>query len=167
MISGSLKWYTVAKMCLDAAQANLTIQVDRATVVPGAIAWDACDCGALYASVGLIYPSENFPEQQTTRDLATPCMAPYETGEIIVQIMRCAPQPQGQNSYPDAADEDASAQTVRRDAYEIMQAVAQLLCGLQDQDQIESFIIDTQVAAGPGGGCVGTELRFRVGLDRG
>lgn len=167
MIVGILKWYVVAKACLGAAEANLSLAVDRATVVPGAIAWDACDCGALYVSVGLLYPSENFPEQQTVRDMAQPCMAPYETGEIVLQIMRCAPQPQGQNLYPDAADEDIAAQVVRRDAYEVMQAITQLLCDLKDQDQIEDFIIDTQTAQGPGGGCVGTELRFRVGLDRG
>ncbi len=166
MINGSLKWYTLAKLCLDTAQASLSTAVQRATVVPGAIAWDACDCGALYVSVGLVYPSENFPEQMTVADMATPCMAPYETGEIIVQIMRCAPQPQGQNLYPDAAAEDASAQVVRRDAYEVMQSVTALLCGLRDQDQIENFIIDVQAASGPGGGCVGTELRLRVGLDR-
>lgn len=166
MIGGPLKWYTIAYTLMTEIRDSLTTQVERAGVVPGRIAWDGCDCGALYVSVGIVHPSETFPEQRGVADISDACGAPYEVAEIIIQLMRCAPMPQGQNLSPSPEDLDISAQIVRQDGYEAMRAANLKLCTMRDTAEIENFIIDTQQAAGPQGGCVGTELRLRVGLDR-
>lgn len=164
MIVGELKWYTVAERLRAAIHEDLTVKPDRSGVVPGAIAWDACDCGMLAVSVAQVYPSEDFPFPQATRVGA--CDAPWEVGEIVIQIIRCAPNPEGQNLYPSVEAQDASAQEVRRDAYQVLLAASRELCEMNDARDISDFVVRPQPTQGPQGGCVGTELRVLVSLPR-
>lgn len=166
IITGTTKWFQVAAALKTAVESSLTTQVERSCIVPGFIAWDGCDCGALYVSVGLVVLSEQFPAQQTAPVGA--CGPPWEVAEITVQIMRCAPVPSGPQLFPSAAAEEASALLVRTDAAEVLNSVSLKLCNMRDTtSEIIDYIIDTQAAAGPQGACVGTELKVRVGLPRG
>lgn len=164
MITGTDKWYQVAAALRDAIIADLTTGVDRSCLVPGEIAWDGCTCGALYVGHGQLYLSDRFPEQRGVVD--GPCDSPWEVQELIFALMRCAPNPSGVTFEVSCTDLDASALQVRIDAQELLNAVSHKLCAMVNVD-IEDFIIDTQVTKGPSGGCVGTELRIRVGLLRG
>lgn len=164
MITGALKWYTVASRLEAAAYAALTDIPDRHGVVPGAIAWDACDCGMLAVSVAQVYPSEAFPDPQTVK--VGNCDAPFEVAELVVQIIRCAPSPEGQDLWPTVAALDASAQQVARDAYEVAHAVAVELCEMHAAREVYDFLVRPQTSQGPAGGCVGTELRALVALMR-
>lgn len=164
MIVGELKWYTVAERLRAAIHSDLTVKPDRSGVVPGAIAWDACDCGMLAVSVVQVYPSETFPSPQTAR--VGTCDAPWEVGEIVIQLIRCAPSPVGQSLYPPVAALDASAQEVRRDAYQVLLATSAELCTMDSARDISDFLVRPQTTQGPLGGCVGTELRALVSLPR-
>lgn len=165
MITGELKWYEVASRLEQAAYAALTDTPDRHGVVPGAIAWDACDCGMLAVSIAQVYPSEEFPDPQGEPFGA--CQAPWEVAEVVVQIIRCAPNPDGQSLYPSTVALDSSARQVARDAYETLRAVSLELCDMNEQRDIADYLIRPQVAQGPQGGCVGTELRALVSLPKG
>lgn len=165
MITGELKWYTVASRLEQAAYAALTDTPDRHGVVPGAIAWDACDCGMLAVSIAQVYPSETFPDIQAAPFGA--CQAPWEVAELVIQIIRCAPNPEGQNLHPSTAALDASAQQVARDAHETLNAISLELCEMNERCDIADYLIRPQVAQGPQGGCVGTELRALVSLPKG
>jgi hypothetical protein len=164
MITGTNKWYTVAAALRDAVVAGLSTPVERSCLVPGEIAWDGCTCGALYVGHGLLYLSDRFPEQRGT--VEGPCDSPFEVQTMIFALMRCAPNPSGQSMEVPCTELDPSALQVRVDAQELLNAVSHKLCEMVDVD-IMDFIIDTQETKGPGGGCVGTELRIRVGLLRG
>jgi len=165
VITGDLKWYTVASRLEAAVYEALTDEPQRHGVVPGAIAWDACDCGMLAVSIAQVYPSEEFPVPQTAPFGA--CQAPWEVAEVIVQIIRCAPNPEGQSLYPSTEAQDSSAQQVARDAYETLRAVSLELCDMNETRDIADYLIRPQVAQGPQGGCVGTELRALVSLPKG
>lgn len=166
MITGELKWYIVAARIRDAVYAELTTKPDRSGVVPGAIAWDACDCGMLAVSVARVYPSERFPDELTSRDAAVGCDVAWEVGEIVIQVIRCAPNPENQDLWPSVAALDESAREVSRDAYETLLATSAVLCQMQDARDIVDHMIRPQEAQGPSGGCVGSELRALVGLRR-
>lgn len=163
MITGSLKWYTVASTLEQAVYAGLTAKPARHSVVPGTIADDDCGRGLLAVSVAGIFLSESFPDQQTRR---VGCDAPYEVGEIVIRLMRCAPSPDGQLLAPSTVDLDASAQEVLRDAYEVLKAVSEKLCQMDKARDISSFMLRPLTAAGPSGSCVGNELRVFVALMR-
>lgn len=163
--TGNLRWYSLAADLLAYVNANTTSVFDRVSLVPGLIAWDGCDCGAIYLMINQTYDCEDFPMQKIVNDLSMGCGAPYEASELVMQVMECAPTPQGNSSTTTVADEDAAARRVRRDAAETRKAVRAFLCQARNADDITDFIMDVQIVQGPSGGCVGTELRFRVGMD--
>jgi hypothetical protein len=162
MISGELKWYEVASRLEQAIYAELTVTPDRHGVVPGAIAWDACDCGLLAVSVGPIYPTEQFPNPVQVR--VGGCDAPWEAAEIIMQVVRCVPT--HDEKPPTVAALDASAQEILRDAYEMMRAVSTTLCQMNKDREISDFVMRALTPQGPSGMCGGNELRAVVSLPR-
>lgn len=162
--AGPLKWYALAKAIITSVDAATTSRFGRVAVVPGLIPWDGCDCGALYLMVNQAYACETFPMQKVEADLSEGCTAPYEGAEFVLQAMQCAPTPQGQSASPTVAAQEAAARLVRQDAYEVYRAVNAFLCQARDVRDVEDFIMDAQLVQGPSGGCVGTELRFRVAL---
>lgn len=165
MIAGELKWYTVASRLEQAIYAELSLSPARHSVVPGAIAWDECDCGLLAVSVGTIYPTEQFPNPAQVR-VSNACDAPWEAAEIIMQIVRCAPNPDDPLTAPTTAELDASAREVLADAYEMMRAVSVTLCQMNRDREISDYLMRPLTPQGPAGGCVGNELRAVVSLMR-
>lgn len=165
MISGPLKWYTLASRMEQAIYAELSVTPARHGVVPGAIAWDACDCGLLAVSVGQIYPTEQFPNPAQAR-VGNGCDAPWEAAEIIMQVVRCAPTADEIGNPPTVAALDASAQEILRDAYEMMRAVSITLCEMNEAREIADFLMRPLTPQGPSGACGGNELRAFVSLPR-
>jgi len=166
MISGELKWYTVASRLEQAIYAELTVTPARHGVVPGAIAWDACDCGLLAVSVGMIYPTEQFPAPVAAR-VGNGCDAPWEAAEIIMQVVRCTPTHDDMTGNPPTvAALDASAQEILRDAYEMMRAASTTLCQMNEDREISDFVMRALTPQGPSGSCGGNELRAVVSLPR-
>lgn len=165
MISGELKWYTVASRLEQAIYAALSEKPARHGVVPGAIAWDACDCGLLAVSVGQIYPTEQFPTQAFTR-VSNACDAPWEAAEIIMQVVRCTPTVDDAGNPPTTAALDASAREILVDAYEMMLAVSTTLCQMNKDREISDFAMRALTPQGPSGMCGGNELRAVVSLPR-
>jgi hypothetical protein len=165
MISGELKWYTVASRLEQAIYAELTVTPDRHGVVPGAIAWDACDCGLLAVSVGTIYPTEQFPNPALVR-VSNACDAPWEAAEIIMQVVRCTPTADDNGNPPTTAALDASAREILVDAYEMMRAVSIALCQMNRDREISDFVMRALAPQGPSGMCGGSELRAVVSLPR-
>lgn len=164
MITGSLKWYTVAEALRVAVHDELTVKPQRSGVVPGAIAWDECDCGLLAVSLAEIYLSDN-PFDPVARPAGN-CDAAYEVGEFVIQVVRCAPNPPSLEEPPTVAALDTSAQEVLRDAYEMLKGASVRLCEMNAARDISSFILRPLTAQGPSGGCVGNELRAFVALGR-
>ena len=165
MITGPLKWYEVASRLEAAIYEALTVTPARHGVVPGAIAWDECDCGLLAVSVGPIYPTEQFPNPALAR-VGNACDAPWETAEIVMQIVRCAPNPNDNVDAPTVAELDASAREILQDAYEMMLAVSTTLCQMNKARDIADYAMRTLTPQGPAGGCVGNELRAFVSFPR-
>ena len=165
MISGELKWYTVASRLEQAIYAELSVIPDRHGVVPGAIAWDACDCGLLAVSVGQIYPTEQFPNPAFAR-VGNACDAPWEAAEIIMQVVRCTPTADDLGNPPTTAALDTSAREILTDAYEMMRAVSVTLCQMNRDREISDYVMRTLTPQGPSGACGGNELRAIVSLPR-
>lgn len=165
MITGELKWYTVATRLRDAVYAQLTTKPTRSGVVPGQIAWDECDCGLLAVSVARIFLTEAFPDELSRR-IGNACDAPYEVGEIVIQVVRCAPNPDDPLTAPTMAELDTSTQEVLTDAYEMLKGASVKLCQMNEARDIADFMLRPLTAQGPSGGCVGNELRAYVALGR-
>lgn len=166
MITGPGRWYTVGGYLVTAVRNGLTAGVARAGQVPGEFAWDDCTCeGILGVSVPRVYLSEDFPDE-TEGPISARCQAPYEVGEFTVSIVRCSPQPEGQDLAPDAADLDSAAGLLLQDVSETMDALAALMCSLKDADTVSDYLITPAVSVGPEGACVGFNLTVLIALER-
>ena len=165
MITGAEKWYEVASALEQAVYAELSEKPDRHGVVPGAIAWDACDCGLLAVSVGQIYLTEVFPEPLSRR-VGNGCDAPWEAAEFIIQVIRCVPTVDDAGAPPTTAALDTSAREILRDAYELLRAVSVKLCQMNEARDIADFILRPLNPQGPSGMCGGSEVRAIVSLPR-
>jgi hypothetical protein len=166
-----LTYYDIPKILLAAVEAALATTIggpmNRACLVPATIAWDDCDCGALYVSVAKWFLSETFPQSQGADQRNTPCELPWLVGEIVIQVMRCAPQPKGRTAIaPTCVELDAAAKIYAVDAYVTMTTTLATLCGLKEDDLIIDFSISDQTGSGPEGACVGSELRISVAVPR-
>jgi len=168
LISGVLRWYTVAEELRAAAYAAMAGSSvgapDRSCVVPGAIAWDECDCGLLAVSVARTYYSDDFPAEQTAKVGAGSCRPAWDVAEIRIQAIRCAPSPQGEDLSPTCAALNTSAQEVAIDASTVKSAVSLKLCQMEESNEVIDYLIQGQTVEGPQGGCVGSELRVLVAL---
>lgn len=166
MIRGTARWYTVGSRLVKAAYAGLSSKPGRYGQVPGEIAWDSCDCGGMLAvAAPRVYLSESFPEE-SEEVVSSRCQAPYEVGEFTVSVVRCAPQPQGQDTAPRVDELDTAAGLLLQDTAETLDAVSVLLCRMAEDDEVSNYLITPAEQVGPEGGCVGFTLRVRVCLER-
>lgn len=171
MITGPLGFYTVASGVATAIDAALTSTLggrpQRVSIVPGAIAHDVCDCGALYVSPSDFFLSDDFPQgglSAGTRE--TPCELSWAVSRIAIELMRCAPQPVGNATAPTVQALSTAAQVYVVDAYVVRQTTLTYLCGLKSSNEIIDFALGDQSQNGPSGGCVGTTLTAYVSLPR-
>lgn len=144
--------------------------VERACVVPGEIVWDGCNCGLLAVSARRWFLTDDFPETSAAFGAnaarRTPCDLPWLIGELQLQVIRCAPIPDG-NAISVPCDQlDDAAQVLITDAYVTLTEVVATLCELRESDQIVDYVLGQQETIGPNGDCVGTELIVQVGLMR-
>lgn len=158
--------YDVATALRQEAERRLASTVggrpDRSCVVPGAVAWDACECGQLSVSVIQSWPAVAFPgDPQTGSATLSACQAPYLVADLLVQVARCAPNPDGSGSVSCPALE-RGALIVAEDGAAIREAC---FCGLQFlKDRDDDFIVRGQITVGPEGGCMGVEQRVTIGI---
>lgn len=165
MISGSARWYTLGTQIVSSVRTGLSSPVARWGQVPGEIAWDDCTCeGVLAVSLPRFFRSEDFPIEAEA-PVGARCQAPYEVGEYTVAVLRCAPQPDGQDASPKADDLDTAAGLLLQDMAETMDAVMRLLCQLKDADTISDYLVTPAESAGPEGACLGFNLRVLVSLE--
>lgn len=165
MYIGSLKYYRVAKGILDAVNAALTNQVNRASVVPGDIAWDESNCGLLAVSIGQVFLSDNFPEPAETM-IGGQCEAAWEVVQIFVQVVRCAPQPPVGELAPTTVAQDTAAQIMAQDTQQALSAIVLWICQNRDTNIVDGILVPVE-PQGPEGDSVGVQFSALICLPRG
>jgi hypothetical protein len=164
MIQGDDRWWQVASRVVTAVYAGLAVAPERYGVVPGAVAWDDCDCGLLAVSWTLSYPSDVFPAEQA--GVNGNCDSAWEVSEFLIQIIRCAPGPGPNANAPTVKALSDAARLQDTDGNQVVRSLSALLCTMKDAYDIDDFLVTRRTPLGPEGGCVGSEQRFLVALPR-
>jgi len=161
---------TVLPLILSAANDELKYSIGkspaRVGLVPSAIAWDECDtCGLLALSINRFFLTDQFPIEASTSDA---CEGGVLAADMIMQIIRCAPQPagDGKSLAPTTDALNNSALMIIDDAKRVMCSVLEQLRSLLLDNDIVDYMIRQQLFVGPEGACVGSELQFVVGVNR-
>lgn len=159
--------YTILKQLRDDIKAEMqriNHTLDRVGIVPGAIAWDACDtCGQLALAVHRNYLSINFPQERTMTEIADPPQ--YLCADIVVQAIRCVPTVSESGAPPSTTALDNSAQDILIDASAVLCTVNATLSKMESNQLILDWMIRQQVYVGPQGACAGSELVVVVGIQ--
>lgn len=172
MLRGPTAFYVIALQLttsLDEALATSTGgRPERACVVPGEIAWDDCQCGMLAVTPRSWALSDTFPDDADSRGSlrSSPCDLPWLVSTINVQLVRCAPSPNGNALSVPCTALDAASQILISDAYVVVTETTSLFCTMKNDDEIVDYIISDVATIGPSGGCVGVELQVSVAVDR-
>lgn len=172
MLRGPRAFYDVSSIVVtgvdDELQQSPAGRPDRACVVPGEIAWDGCDCGALYVSVRAWTVTDSFPDASDVSGSLRlgPCDLPWVVATIETQIVRCAPSPDGLVFDVPCSKLDVAAEILIADAALVLRRVTVELCQLKNDEQIVDYVIGEQLTVGPQGGCVGTSLTVQVATER-
>lgn len=133
-------------------------------LVPGAIAWDECDCGQLAQTITQIFPSNVFPTPATdTRQTA--CGPQLSVVNVTLSLTRCVPIVDDNGSPPSCDALLASAVILECDRQAVRTAVACHLLALRDTYQIHDFSIGPAVSVGPEGACAGVELTYQFAVS--
>lgn len=164
VLAGSTAIYTVAERLRVAVTSALT-NIQRSCVVNGAVAWDECECGAVYVGLLRQYLSESFPGP--VQDTNAGCNGGFLAAELTITVARCAPSPPDGALSPSCAALDASAQEVLADAWTVMDVVPCTLEAMKDALEIAEYLPGQQPFRGPLGGCVASELSVLVAIHRG
>jgi hypothetical protein len=171
---GPLGFYDVGNVLLanleTALAGSIGGAVERACLVPGEIAWDGCNCGLLAISVRGWSLTDDFPESSAAFGAnsirTTPCDLPWLVGQLNIQVIRCAPMPNGNALSVPCPQLDEAARILASDAYVVLTETVSTLCELRESDQIIDYVLGAQETIGPAGDCVGSELVAQVGLVR-
>jgi len=136
---------------------------ERVCLVPGAIAWDLCECGgSLLAAITGLFPSNTFPASAADTS-GTPCGPPLLVSQIGMALLRCAPGPDAAGNPPTCAELDEAARRLLVDADAVRRAVTCRLRELYASGGIADYTVGQQQVLGPEGGCTGVSLEFAIG----
>lgn len=157
-------FHTILTQVLDDVYEALPVKPQRKCIVPGLIAWDGCECGALHGTIN------RWGITQDSLTLTPPpnasCAAPYQVATMNVSIVRCVPIPQGNQTSVSCSLLEAAAVELETDAYWVLETTLCTLAELKDEETIADFQIVQQTSVGPEGQCAGSVLQVNVWLYR-
>lgn len=161
-------FHLILSRLMDDVYDALTIKPQRKCIVPGLIAWDGCDCGALNGTIsrwGVTDRPDNL-----TPPLAPKCAVDFQVATMNISLVRCVPGPGPKGTPPTCQALEDAALLLEQDAYWVLETVVCTLQELEDDDtsplRVANWQIVQQNPVGPEGVCAGSVVQFNVWLAR-
>lgn len=133
----------------------------RNYIVPGALAWDECECGLLAIEWQTANYTAVFPNPRPV--LADGCK-PYLALQVLVTALRCAPNPGDRGEAPSPSALGAAAIVNLDDLEAVLAGTAEAASTLEDNNIILQYSLGQVAPAGPQGGCVGVTQTIHLGF---
>lgn len=169
-VNTPLAFFNIASTVLECVRERIVDiaglpEFGRVCVVPGDVAWDACDCGQLTITNPLQFNSVSFPTP-SPGNTETFCGAPYTVSTFELTALRCSPSPDRNGHPPSCAALSNAAQLLYQDKYYMRVAAQCCLAELRNNNNniLEDYNISQTQEIGPRGGCVGATMSFNVSL---
>lgn len=134
-------------------------------IVPGSIAWDACECGQLAQTITSVAPTRVFPTPSSELPDER-CGSPMAVVSVTLSLTRCVASPDDRGNSPRCAALFENAVILEADRAAVRRAVR---CCLADMyaaspPQIFAYAIGAANSVGPEGGCAGIELTYQFAI---
>jgi hypothetical protein len=146
---------------------GITPKMRVCLLVPGNIAWDACDCGQFAQAFQRDYPTLSFPADASEQILGAGggCNSRPIAYQVIASIVRCVPGMTGTPPQPPTCAKLLDAAYIQAaDAYVLRTSIECCLEAMQTEQLIEKFVVGNVTYVGPEGNCAGVELIYRFEL---
>lgn len=134
-----------------------------ALIVPGAIAWDGCDCGQFAQSITNVVASRVFPTPATDVPAQT-CGHPQAVISVTVSLLRCIPGMDDSGRPPNVDSLFAAARILEDDRLALRRGLNCYLREQYDQYKILNYTIGAAQSVGPEGQCGGIEMNYSFGI---
>lgn len=136
-------------------------------LVPGNIAWDACDCGQFAQTIQSDYPTLTFPTDASDQVLGAGggCNDRPIVYQVLASIVRCVPGLDASGKPPSCAKLQPAAAIMVADAFVLRNAITCCLSDMQDAGTIDKFVVGRANYVGPEGNCAGVELSYKFELS--
>lgn len=160
----------VLNVCAVALSGSSSGPVNRVGLFPGAeVPWDECECGLLALNVLNMYNSRG-GMLQSAGDVYQNCEPPVRVATFQLTVARCIPvsAPNDVMQAPTTDEMIAAFAVQEEDAFLVWSATQCVLNQLDDptNPQVAAQLVNERISVGPQGGCVGTQLTFKVGWYR-
>jgi hypothetical protein len=132
-------------------------------VVPGAIAWDKCDCGQLAQTITGVGPTEQFPTPYTG-DFTNGCGPEMAVVSVSLSLTRCMPGITRQNEPPSCDTLLATAIGHEEDRAAVRRSIACCLRTYHRAYRIYNWTVGAATTAGPEGGCIGIDISYQFSI---
>jgi hypothetical protein len=133
----------------------------RSYLVPGALAWDDCQCGLLAIEWQTANYTAVFPNPRPI--LADGCK-PYLALQLLVTVLRCAPNPNDRGEPPTAEALHDAAIVNLDDVEAVLLGTSEATSTLESNHVILEYSLGQVAPAGPQGGCVGVTQQIYLGF---
>ena len=166
MSTGTTIYDVAARLVTDVSTelSAVGLAVTRAAVYPAMIPWDGCECGTLAVAVQRQYLTTSFPAVADAEQV--PCGGGFVAADLLVQLLRCAPTPDGRSVAPGVGPLEDTAKLILTDAWVALSTAQCTLAALEEEGVIVEYVVRPQAFAGPQGGCVGSVLAVTVAVEQ-
>lgn len=142
------------------------LKVRFCPLVPGNIAWDACDChGQLALTIQRIVPATVYPSDASNLPNLGGCQPPILFAECLIAWNRCTFGLKNDGTAPTCGELFSSALLFQGAAYAMRRGVDEFLCEEKRQYRIRDFRIGAEIFPGPDGNCASVEMPFSFALS--
>lgn len=131
-------------------------------VVPGEIAWDACECGQLALSSSRLFPSRTFPTSAADDPTIPNCGVSFLIADITISMTRCVPISDEEGNPPTCDALGDSALVMYEDGAAVLNATICFLNEEKDSYRIADWTLGELTYVGPQGECAGVELNVKI-----
>lgn len=132
--------------------------------VPGAIAWDNCECGQFAQTITTDAPTVNFPAPASDQR-NTACGPALLVVTAQASITRCVPTLRDSGEAPSCDALFVAARVLEEDRRALRTAITCCLWELRRTYRITDFAVGVTTAVGPEGMCAGVEITYQFGIN--
>lgn len=134
-------------------------------LVPGNIAYDACDChGQLAFTIQRIVPAVVYPQEGSNLPNLGGCQPPILFAECLASWSRCVPGMDNAGKAPTCGQLFAAALHFQGAQYGLRSGLETYFCAEKSAYRIRDFRIGASIFPGPDGNCASVELPFSFAL---
>lgn len=134
-------------------------------VVPGAIAWDNCECGQLAQTITSVAPTRAFPTPSSELP-DEKCGSPMVVVSVTLSLTRCVTGVDDRGNSPRCASLFEEAVILEADRAAVRRAVRCCLANIYAEmpPRIFAYTVGAVNSVGPEGGCAGIEMTYQFGI---